>query len=92
MILGIIMLLRGFADELIPHEEYAEAHDGELPADVAHRLELERMDVRFSHYRVDSDISRWIAGEDVADAAVADIELDEDVDDHRGAAAGSARR
>ena len=22
---------RGFADELIPHEEYAEAHDGELP-------------------------------------------------------------
>ena len=30
---------RGFADELIPHEEYAEAHAGELPADVAHRLE-----------------------------------------------------
>jgi acyl-CoA dehydrogenase len=30
---------RGFTDELIPHEEYAEAHGGELPADVAHRLE-----------------------------------------------------
>src|SRR5262249_30149463 len=30
---------RGFADELIEHEEYAEAHDGELPEDVAHRLE-----------------------------------------------------
>ena len=30
---------RGFADELIPHEEYAEAHDGELPDEVAHRLE-----------------------------------------------------
>jgi len=30
---------RGFADELIPQEEYAEAHAGELPADVAHRLE-----------------------------------------------------
>jgi alkylation response protein AidB-like acyl-CoA dehydrogenase len=30
---------RGFADELIPHEEYAEAHEGELPTDVLHRLE-----------------------------------------------------
>jgi alkylation response protein AidB-like acyl-CoA dehydrogenase len=30
---------RGFADELIPHEEYAEAHGGELPTDIAHRLE-----------------------------------------------------
>jgi alkylation response protein AidB-like acyl-CoA dehydrogenase len=30
---------RGFADELIPHEEYAEAHAGELPTDVLHRLE-----------------------------------------------------
>jgi acyl-CoA dehydrogenase len=30
---------RGFADDLIPHEEYAEAHEGELPDDVAHRLE-----------------------------------------------------
>jgi acyl-CoA dehydrogenase len=30
---------RGFADELIPHEEYAEAHEGELPDDVRHQLE-----------------------------------------------------
>ena len=28
----------------------------------AARLELERMDLRFSHYRVDSDISRWVGG------------------------------
>jgi thiamine biosynthesis lipoprotein len=40
----------------------------------AARLELERMDLRFSHYRVDSDISRWIAGDDVSDAAASDIE------------------
>jgi FAD:protein FMN transferase len=38
------------------------------------RLELERMDLRFSHYRADSDISRWTAGDDVSDAAAADIE------------------
>ncbi len=30
---------RGFADELIVHEQYAEEHDGELPDDVQHRLE-----------------------------------------------------
>ena len=30
---------RGFADELIPHEQYAEEHGGELPEDVEHRLE-----------------------------------------------------
>ena len=35
---------RGFADELIPQEEYAEAHAGELPADVAHRLEARAAD------------------------------------------------
>jgi thiamine biosynthesis lipoprotein len=40
----------------------------------AARLELERMDLRFSHYRVDSDISRWVGGEDIDDAAAADIE------------------
>ncbi len=38
------------------------------------RLLLERLEQRFSHYRLDSDISRWIAGEDVSIAAVADIE------------------
>jgi acyl-CoA dehydrogenase len=36
---------RGFADELIPHEEYAEAHDGELPDDVAHRLEARAVEL-----------------------------------------------
>jgi acyl-CoA dehydrogenase len=36
---------RGFADELIPHEEYAEAHEGELPADVAHRLEARAVEL-----------------------------------------------
>jgi acyl-CoA dehydrogenase len=30
---------RGFADELIMYEEYAEEHGGELPEDVGHRLE-----------------------------------------------------
>jgi acyl-CoA dehydrogenase len=30
---------REFTDELILHEEHAEAHEGELPPDVAHRLE-----------------------------------------------------
>ncbi|MGA8248324.1 MAG: acyl-CoA dehydrogenase family protein [Nocardioides sp.] len=36
---------RGFADELIPHEEYAEAHEGELPDDVAHRLEARAVEL-----------------------------------------------
>lgn len=38
------------------------------------RLELERMDLRFSHYSVHSDISRWIAGDDLAPEILADIE------------------
>jgi thiamine biosynthesis lipoprotein len=38
------------------------------------RLELERMDLRFSHYRAESDISRWVAGDGIDDAATADIE------------------
>lgn len=40
----------------------------------AARLELERLDQRFSHYRLDSAISRWIAGEEVDEASVRDIE------------------
>ena len=36
---------RGFAGELIPHEEYAEAHAGELPEDVAHRLEARAVEL-----------------------------------------------
>jgi acyl-CoA dehydrogenase len=36
---------RGFADELIPHEEYAEAHEGELADDVRHRLEARAVEL-----------------------------------------------
>jgi acyl-CoA dehydrogenase len=36
---------RGFADELIPHEEYAEAHAGELPDGIAHRLEARAVEL-----------------------------------------------
>jgi acyl-CoA dehydrogenase len=36
---------RSFTDELIPHEEYAEAHGGELPADVTHRLEARAVEL-----------------------------------------------
>lgn len=38
------------------------------------RLELERLDLRFSHYRPDSAISLWVRGDDVDAAAVDDIE------------------
>ena len=36
---------RGFADELIPHEQYAEEHGGELPRDVEHRLEARAVEL-----------------------------------------------
>ncbi len=36
---------RGFADELIPHEQYAEEHGGELPEDVRHRLEARAVEL-----------------------------------------------
>ncbi len=36
---------RGFADELIPLEEYAEAHGGELPDDVRHRIEARAVEL-----------------------------------------------
>jgi acyl-CoA dehydrogenase len=36
---------RGFADELIPHEQYAEAHAGELPDGIAHRLEARAVEL-----------------------------------------------
>jgi thiamine biosynthesis lipoprotein len=38
------------------------------------RALLESMDRRFSHYRLDSDISRWSSGHDVGDEAAAEIE------------------
>jgi alkylation response protein AidB-like acyl-CoA dehydrogenase len=43
--LAIQARARGFADELIPHEEYAEAHEGELPEGVAHRLEARAVEL-----------------------------------------------
>jgi alkylation response protein AidB-like acyl-CoA dehydrogenase len=36
---------RGFADELILHEQYAEEHDGELPDDVQRRLEARAVEL-----------------------------------------------
>jgi alkylation response protein AidB-like acyl-CoA dehydrogenase len=36
---------RGFADELILHEQYAEEHGGELHEDVAHRLEARAVEL-----------------------------------------------
>lgn len=41
---------------------------------AAARAELDLLERRFSHYRVDSEINRWIAGHDVAPEAVRDIE------------------
>ena len=38
------------------------------------RALLEQLDQRFSHYRVDSDITRWANGDDVGAAATAEIE------------------
>lgn len=50
---------------------------GRAQADAAlqsTRALLESMDRRFSHYRRDSDISRWVAGDDVSAGAAAEIE------------------
>lgn len=41
---------------------------------AAVKAELDLMEQRFSHYRADSDISRWVAGETLAPDVVADIE------------------
>jgi FAD:protein FMN transferase len=41
---------------------------------VAARRLLEAMDLRFSHYRVDSDINRWVAGDEVPEQAAREIE------------------
>jgi acyl-CoA dehydrogenase len=47
---------RGFADELIPHEEHAEAHGGELPADVAHRLEARAVELGLTATNMPVDV------------------------------------
>ena len=41
---------------------------------AAARTRLHDLDHRFSHYRADSDISRWVAGDDISADAVAEIE------------------
>jgi alkylation response protein AidB-like acyl-CoA dehydrogenase len=47
---------RGFADELIRHEEYAEAHAGELPLDVAHRLEARAVELGLTATNMPADV------------------------------------
>lgn len=48
--------------------------DAVVFACAAAKAELDLMEQRFSHYRVDSDISRWMAGDALSPDAVADIE------------------
>ena len=47
---------RGFADELIPHEQYAEEHEGELPADVAHRLEARAVELGLTATNIPTEL------------------------------------
>ncbi len=47
---------RGFADELIPHQEYAEANDGELPAEVGHRLERRAVELGLTATNMPTDV------------------------------------
>ena len=47
---------RGFADELIPHEQYAEEHGGDLPADVAHRLEARAVELGLTATNIPTDL------------------------------------
>jgi alkylation response protein AidB-like acyl-CoA dehydrogenase len=47
---------RGFADELIPHEQYAEEHDGELPDDVAHRLEARAVELGLTATNIPTEL------------------------------------
>ncbi len=47
---------RGFADELIPHEAYAEEHEGELPADVAHRLEARAVELGLTATNIPTEL------------------------------------
>ena len=47
---------RGFADDLIPHEQYAEEHDGELPEDVAHRLEARAAELGLTATNIATDL------------------------------------
>lgn len=48
--------------------------DAVVFASAAAKAELDLMEQRFSHYRADSDISRWVRGDDLPADTVADIE------------------
>lgn len=48
--------------------------DAVVFASAAAKAELDLLEQRFSHYRADSEISRWIRGESLSADAVADIE------------------
>lgn len=56
---------------IAPHVDDASAHQA---AGVA-RASLEADEQRFSHYRSASDITRWLAGNEVSDDARAEIDL-----------------
>ena len=47
---------RGFADDLISHEQYAEEHDGELPEDVAHRLEARAVELGLTATNIPTEL------------------------------------
>ena len=47
---------RGFADELIPHEEQAEEHAGELPEEVAHRLEARAVELGLTATNIPTEL------------------------------------
>lgn len=62
------------ASILVPGFEVARVGRGEVDAALASaRVVLERLDTRFSHYTLDSDISQWLSGRAASPEAVADF-------------------
>jgi acyl-CoA dehydrogenase len=47
---------RGFTDELIAHEQYAEEHGGELPEDVGHRLEARAVELGLTATNIPAEL------------------------------------
>jgi acyl-CoA dehydrogenase len=47
---------RAFVDELIPHEEYAEAHEGELPDGVEEKAERRAQEIGFGAINMPKDL------------------------------------
>ena len=47
---------RGFTDELMLHEQYAEEHGGELPEDVAHRLEARAVELGLTATNIPTEL------------------------------------